>query len=47
LAAFGRRPPVDVARLSMAGIRNPAQKAAPVSIARMSPFASCGQNGPR
>ena len=24
LAAFGRRPPVDVARLSMAGIRNPA-----------------------
>src|SRR6516165_4640113 len=25
LAAFGRRPPVDVARLSMAGIRNPAQ----------------------
>jgi hypothetical protein len=26
LAAFGRRPPVDVARLSMAGIRNPAQK---------------------
>jgi hypothetical protein len=26
LAAFGRRPPVDVARLSMAGIRNPAHK---------------------
>src|SRR6476646_2155906 len=26
LAAFGRRPPVNVARLSMAGIRNPAQK---------------------
>src|SRR5512144_489737 len=26
LAAFGRRPPVDVARLSLAGIRNPAQK---------------------
>ena len=25
LAAFGRRPPVNVARLSMAGIRNPAQ----------------------
>ncbi len=25
LAAFGRRPPVDVARLSLAGIRNPAQ----------------------
>ena len=24
LAAFGRRPPVDVARLSLAGIRNPA-----------------------
>jgi hypothetical protein len=24
LAAFGRRPPVNVARLSMAGIRNPA-----------------------
>jgi hypothetical protein len=26
LAAFGRRPPVNVARLSMAGIRNPAQE---------------------
>src|SRR6516164_4188618 len=26
LAAFGRRPPVDVAQLSMAGIRNPAQQ---------------------
>jgi hypothetical protein len=26
LAAFGRRPPVDVARLSQAGIRNPAQR---------------------
>jgi hypothetical protein len=25
LAAFGRRPPVNIARLSMAGIRNPAQ----------------------
>jgi hypothetical protein len=25
LAAFGRRPPVDAARLSLAGIRNPAQ----------------------
>jgi hypothetical protein len=24
LAAFGRRPPVDAARLSLAGIRNPA-----------------------
>src|SRR6185295_14483966 len=26
LAAFGRRPPVNVARLSMAGIRNPAHE---------------------
>jgi hypothetical protein len=26
LAAFGRRPPVDVARLALAGIRNPAQQ---------------------
>src|SRR6516162_4306553 len=29
LAAFGRRPPADVARLSMAGIRNPAQDRPP------------------
>jgi hypothetical protein len=25
MAAFGRRPPVDAARLSLAGIRNPSQ----------------------
>jgi hypothetical protein len=29
LAAFGRRPPVDVARLTLAGIRNPAQQETP------------------
>jgi hypothetical protein len=29
LAAFERRPPVDVARLSLAGIRNPAQEETP------------------
>jgi hypothetical protein len=32
LAAFGRRPPVDVARLSMAGIRNPAQSETPKHV---------------
>jgi hypothetical protein len=51
LAAFGRRPPVDVAQLSMAGIRNPAQRTAgfrngskrdPLLSARMSPSTSCG-----
>src|SRR5271169_5094963 len=29
LAAFGRRPPVELARLSMAGIRNPAHELPP------------------
>jgi hypothetical protein len=43
LAAFGRRPPVGLARLSMAGIRNPAQKpifhvSGGVSFRRKQPF---------
>jgi len=55
LAAFGRRPPVDVAQLSMAGIRNPAQNPSatvlpqrllsPVAdMPRCTPWAAMGQS---
>src|SRR4051812_16820643 len=44
LAAFGRRPPVYVAPLSLAGIRNPQQKAKNSLGANV--FRSSSNNGP-
>jgi len=38
LAAFGRRPPVYLARLSLAGIRNPAQKGDEVHRSKNGPL---------